>query len=772
MTTTRPSWRAFETPFVSGRLQPDNPTSGLPLDRFLPPWYEGMASRWLNNYASPGSWVLDPYGQSPFSVLELARTGYRVLVTANNPISAFIIEVLASAPSLEAMQTALFNLGESKSSQGQSLKEQVQSHYLLPCPNPACSSHDNPQQHHSFEVDRYIWNEDQPQPHLAIGKCLVCGLEAERDITPEIYQKLPVFPPIGMIRAKVLEKTASPTDPLRAVMEDVVGFYTDRALSLLQIILGRIESLSFNPRQKKLMQALFLSAADKGNQLWTHPQGRTRPKQLTRPPVFQEYNLWKALEAGCEQWAKFDKPVHLRPWPDKLPKSGGISLFKGRLRELSPALDKNQIDIIYANLPRRNHAWWNLSGLWSGWLWGREGIQTLRNSLLKQRYDWTWHSTALEKVLVRLNDMVRPTTSILLQISELDPLFVLASVKAAQYAGFNLHSAASSGNVTVLQTAWKRSPTKIPQTSQVSPNQIRQKAKEIAKGFLAIWGEAAGYPRLFSQLVLGLQTQNLLFQNPEEQATLPINKVQEDLDPVFTDSSLLQRYNPGVTSETGNYWLVQPPENYTALADSVEDLIRQEFLHTDTISALDIATAVNNGHPGLMTPETDLVQNVLRSYALIKESENESHWTLNEHENFTTRHQDIKAIRKLIENIALRLDFKRQLRANAIYFLDEHDQALFSFFVTGSAIISETLHQNHDLPGKKLIVLPGSRANLISYKLRRDQSLQALLKDDWHFVKFRQIRNLHDNPLLNRELFASQILGDPPEYQSSQLALF
>ena len=772
MTATRPAWRAFETPFVSGRLQPDTPTSGLPLDRFLPPWYEGMASRWLNNYASPGSWVLEPFGQSPFSVLELARAGYRVLVTANNPISAFIIEVLASAPSLEEMQTALSALGESRSNQGQSLKDQVRSHYLISCPNPSCKSHTVPEYSPSFEVDRYIWNENEAQPFLAIGECLVCGSEAEQAITAEMLQNLPGFPPIGMTRAKVLEKTATPDDPLRAVMEDVAGFYTDRAFSLLQTILGRIENGSFSQRQKELMQALFLSAADKGNQLWTHPQGRTRPKQLTRPPVFQEYNLWKALVAGCKQWAQETEPVYLRPWPDKLPKSGGICLFKGRFREIDPILNKEQIDLIYANLPRRNHAWWNLSGLWSGWLWGREGIQTLRNSLLKQRYDWTWHATALEKVLARLSGMARPATPILLQISEVEPLFVLASVKAAQYAGFTLRSAASSGNVTVLQTVWKFSPTNPQKTRQTKPAQIREAAKEIAKSFLSIWGEAAGYPRLFSQVIFGLQTQNLLFQNREEQVNLPINKVQEDLDPVFTDSGLLQRFSPGATTETGSYWLVQAPESYTALADGVENLIRQEFLHSNTLSALDIATAVNNGHPGLMTPEPDLVQNVLRSYAALKETETETFWTLNEYEGFATRNHDIRVIRGLIEAIARRLDFKRQLSPEAIYFLDDHDREIYSFFVTGSAIISETLQQNNHLAGKKLIVLPGSRANLISYKLRRDPSLQALLIDSWHFVKFRQIRNLHDNPLLNKELFASQILGDPPEYQSSQLALF
>lgn len=772
MINTRPAWRAFETPFVAGLVQPDTPTSGLPLDRFLPPWHEGMASRWMNHYASPGSWVLDPFGQSPFSVLELARAGYRVLVTANNPIAAFIIEVLASAPSLDDMQSALKALAESKSNRGQSLEDQIKSQYLLPCPNLNCPSLQDSQTFPSFEVERYIWNEDQELPHLAIGQCQLCDMQGEYAITPDVYQTLPALPPAAMSRARILEKIARPDDPLRAVMEDVVDFYTARALYLLQSILARIESQEFNPQQKTLIQALFLSAADRSNQLWTHPHGRSRPKQLTRPPVFQEFNIWMALEAACHQWASTEKAITLRYWPEKLPQSGGISLFKGRLRELTPALDKTQMDVVYANLPRRNHAWWNLSGLWSGWLWGRDGIKTVRNSLLKQRYDWTWHATALEKVLVRLNDMVQPATPILLQVSEWDPLFLLASVKAAQYAGFSLRSAAGSGNLSVLQSVWKISQPSQDLATQTSASDLRNRAKDIAKSFLGLRGEPAGYPRLFTQIVLGLQTQNLLFQNREEQATLPINKVQEDLDPVFTDTGLLHRYNPGATTEIGGYWLTRPPESYTALADSVESLVRHEFLHSESIKALDLATAINNGHPGLMTPEPELIQNILKSYATEKESESGSVWTLNDHESFATRNEDIKTLRDIIEKMARRLDLKRQLGTDVIYYLDDHDEELFTFFVSGSAIISETIQRNKMLIGIKLIVLPGSRANLISYKLRRDPSLQALLGDDWHFVKFRQIRNLNDNPLLTRDLFASQIFGDPPEYQSSQLALF
>jgi hypothetical protein len=104
--------------------------------------------------------------------------------------------------------------------------------------------------------------------------------------------------------------------------------------------------------------------------------------------------------------------------------------------------------------------------------------------------------------------------------------------------------------------------------------------------------------------------------------------------------------------------------------------------------------------------------------------------------------------------------------------MDQTGTPLYSFFPITSAQISKILRGNRDLPGQRIIVLPGGRSNLIAYKLKRDPNLRLLKDDKWQLVKFRQLRNLAGNPLLSRELFNSQISGDPPEFHTSQLALF
>jgi len=71
-----------------------------------------------------------------------------------------------------------------------------------------------------------------------------------------------------------------------------------------------------------------------------------------------------------------------------------------------------------------------------------------------------------------------------------------------------------------------------------------------------------------------------------------------------------------------------------------------------------------------------------------------------------------------------------------------------------------------------ILVLPGSRANLLAYKKEHNPVFSQILDQEILVVKFRLIRDLDVNPLLSRELFREQIAADPPEYRSSQLVLF
>jgi len=749
-------------PYVNGSSAADHAQTGLPLDRFLPPYYPGSMSGWLQYFAPPGSLILDPFGQDPYVILELAQAGYRVVVSANNPIAAFILEVMASAPGAEEISEAVHALAEIRSAEDLLLEDQINAYYQFDCPNPECQQLDEKPK---LQVDYLVWAEGAVEPERAIGSCPHCGKQAEYQLTPEMLASKEPLPPLSVLKARLLELSANPGDPLRELMADVIAYYPHRSLASLQAMLSRIESPLITPRQRTLLRALILSTADRVNQLWTHPGGRSRPRQLLRPPLFQELNPWQALLASQKVWSKIEQTVPLREWPGQPPQLGGISLFRGRLRELDPPLTPGQVNAVITSLPRRNQAWWNLSGLWSSWLWGREGSATLRNSLLKQRYDWTWHSTALQKVLVQLGKLMQPDVPVLLQITELDPMFTMAGILAAQNAGLNPQQMAANGEMNVLQAAWRFGRPSHKADQSIS---FARAVKKAAVQFLQRYGEPTTYLRLFCAVFVSLLSEGFLEGRPTQGETL--NDLQEEIDHALTDPGLFARFNPGMTADTGLYWLVDASGTAQTAADRAERALLTALQNQPLLSMKDALAAVNLKLPGLQNVEMELVQDILESYA--DPTPDYKAWSLRTFETTRERQKDLKAIFELIQSLADRMSLARELKPDSIVWYGKNGSPEFTFFPIITTEFSELLIRHQDLPGKKLIVLPGSRANLAAFKLRRNPHLQSLKTESWTIVKFRQLRNLSDNPLLNRDLFTSQITGDPPEYRSSQLALF
>src|SRR5262245_54956671 len=138
-------------PYIPGT----KPADPGPLSRFTPPLEEGVIARWLSQHASRpvGSWLLDPFGFSPRLVLEAARAGYRVLVTINNPVTRFLLEMSANPPSEADFQAALAELAVAKKGD-ERLGSHLQSLYLTPCEK--CGQ--------QIQVDSFLWRRGESLP--------------------------------------------------------------------------------------------------------------------------------------------------------------------------------------------------------------------------------------------------------------------------------------------------------------------------------------------------------------------------------------------------------------------------------------------------------------------------------------------------------------------------------------------------------------------------------------------------------------------------------
>ena len=150
----------FDSPFLPGEI----PARDGPLARFLPPLEDGVAPAWLALHARRGDWLLDPFGSAPRLTVDAARAGYRVLVTANNPITRFLLNLTAGPPTESELKAALADLAVTKKG-GERLEDHLQSLYQTTCAK--CEK--------EIPARAFLWRKGEATPFARIYDCPQCG---------------------------------------------------------------------------------------------------------------------------------------------------------------------------------------------------------------------------------------------------------------------------------------------------------------------------------------------------------------------------------------------------------------------------------------------------------------------------------------------------------------------------------------------------------------------------------------------------------------------
>jgi hypothetical protein len=72
-----------------------------------------------------------------------------------------------------------------------------------------------------------------------------------------------------------------------------------------------------------------------------------------------------------------------------------------------------------------------------------------------------------------------------------------------------------------------------------------------------------------------------------------------------------------------------------------------------------------------------------------------------------------------------------------------------------------------------VLVIPGSRAALLKFKLMHDPRLRELVAHNWHFLKFRALQALSQRNDLTRAIWQMQLDSDPIDLEeTTQLRIF
>lgn len=830
-------------PFIPG-----TPTTiPEPLSRYLPPVPEGVVSSWLQKNVVKGSWVLDPFGASPRIAFEAANLGYRILVTANNPIIRFLLEMMPALPSNEELKSALADL--SGSFVGNERTElHIRQLYNTYCARCGLT----------ISADYFIWEQGSASPSVRSYSCPNCGDSGEHPCTPYDLEIASKFSGSGLHRARALERVVASNDQDRIHVEQALSVYIPRALYALITIINKMEGLNISAKGRKCLYALLLFAFDRANAMWRVPPQNERRRQLTIPRRFRENNVWLALEEGIDLWTKRETDqstaIPITNWPEQPPLTGGICIYDGRFIALTESIKSLEIKSVCTVIPRPNQAFWTLSALWAGWLWGREAIGSFKSVLRRQRYDWAWHTSALSSVFKQLVSYLPPATSMYGLISEAEPGFIGAALVAAGVAGCKLTGLSLRGERDQAQIMWRSEPGFDSTQINLSLSELAIKSARI---FLIEKGEPASYLSTISSSLMGMLSyrntntdkQSVVdnFSSPTSLGSVhPIERTEPT--PSLTYSSFYNtarevlsfrsgflRYNlQGLSnietenknqiiqsalfsldfpqkadsedegevieisnpegepaaekerparssdiSESTYIWLRDTADlNHTPITDRQELNLVEYLLNHPGCTSQEVDLALCELFPGLFTPDLDFIHLCLESYA-IPDPQDSKRWYVRPEDNVSKRSSDLEQALIFIDQIGKHLGFLSTSHFEFQYrpiitWEDKINEKVYNFYPIVSAAIGEIVLQSGLQPSKSFIVLPGSRANLLFYKLRRDPRISKAFNPstgNWKFLKFRHLRSLAESPILNRENLDQLLELDPITYSTPQIWL-
>ncbi len=732
----------------------DEPVRAAPLARYLPAIPEEVAARFLAGHSGlpgveRGAWILDPLGASPQLAIETAAAGYRTLVAVNNPVTAFLLGMAANPPSQSDLSAALSELAAARKGD-ERLETHLQSLYLTVCTK--CQR--------QVPAEAFVWERLNGTLVARIYHC-PCGDAGEYPVTEADQKRAASLAATdGLHRARALERVAAPDDPDRLHAEEALECYLPRAVYALVTIINKLDGLSLSPERRRLLLALVLSACDEASALWPHPAERPRPKQLTLPARFLEKNVWLALERAVELWPGNGRSIPMVKWPELPPEAGGLCLFEGPVRDLAPHLQELSVAAVVTAVPRPSQAFWTLSALWAGWLWGREEAAPFKSVLRRRRYDWNWHAAALYAALKNLSDRLPLNTPLFALIPEVEPAFLSAALLAAAGAGLELSGMALRTRHDPAQVLWHRRAFAHAdqQPAEIDARTVHQ-AMRMA---LQERSEPAPYLFLHAAGLTAMASDHSLRWRPEALAQIhaPIQTALES--PEFV------HHAEGQNPESGLWALAEWDGEVDPLPDRVEIAAVHFLQKNPACTQRELEIALNSEFPGLLTPSLGLIRAVLASYA----SETDGRWSLRPEDSPAARRLDIETAGQSLAALCSRLGYSLQLEEKNLRLVrwQENGQTIYAFYLLASAVVGRLLRQDPTPSVKNFLIIPGGRAGLLAYKLERDPALRSAA-EHWQMLKFRHLRRLAEMNGLTRAQFNKEFTGDPIE-PPEQMKLF
>jgi len=720
----------------------------LPLDRFIPPLPRSIVQSWLNRNISPGGLILDPLGSNPFTAIEAAQSGHRIMFARNNPILWMLMEVIASAPSQSEMRSAVNKLLIIRRG-NQSLEDHLKSIYATPC--SSCGQ--------MIQPIGFIWEKGSQLPSSRIYTCSYCGDEGERDISEYDINNLNQLGRLGLHRTRAFQRVFIGGTYEQKSIETALDCYLPRAIYTVMLLINSLDGLLIEKKEKRLIQAALLLIFDDANSLWHWPEQHHRHLILNMPSRFLEKNLWTSLECCPERLSIIEKQIAISYWPKLPPADGGICLYQRKLVDQQPLFVQEKPAALISLIPRPNQAFWTFSALWSGWLWGRKSVLPMRGALSRRRYDWYWFAQAIFAALNKISAGLDPGTPLFTLLPHSSSNNYFGLLAGAAGAGFHLNGAAYREQEESIQCEFIKSIEEL--HSSDSPMQ------QLVNKFLSSLGEPASFTKILVNCLSQLSIENGIPSDLGKMDEGLFRQMQESITTLLHDENFTHSYPASFTGGS-RWWLIDNRNVSQPLTERIEERIHEKLAVEEYCTLEEMDRWICEQFCGDQTPEHALVRICIEAYSLLSPNQKVG-FRFRKEEDQHARLEDIKELTDILCRCGPLFDLKTQIEPHQILWIEKGGRIIFRYCFSLCSPKIELL-QNIVHPEEiiQVVLFPASKSRLIDYRIHHDPRFASSIEGNWHLLKFRHIRWMAKRENLSLEIWKEMLDGDPPMWDPPQ----
>ncbi|HZQ11099.1 MAG TPA: DNA methyltransferase [Anaerolineae bacterium] len=771
---------------MNGRaFVPSRDTRFYLLQAHRQPLAANVAAHWIETVTAPGDVVIDPFVASDAIVRAALERGRKIIAADANPLVAWAARMEAALPAAREINAALLRLGDTRK-EGESLRAFVEKMYASTCSH--CGE--------AVIVDYFIQRREGDKTLLAekVFHCKNCGLRRE-DATEADRQRAADAKPHGLSYQLLVQRLIADDPAHSALVKQVLGFYTPRNLAALAALSQKLDAEFREDAARNVLAALLLHALDVGTSLYLAVNG-VPFREI--PAEFIEFNIWRALENAASGLTEHAPSLRLTPNVAGVLRATMPAAFigAGGARFLSENAKGANAALILSSPARLDPSFWELSFVWTRWLFNKTAAAPLEPLLDEQRQRWGSYGEWLSGEVDELAKLARNDAHFVVAFPSGSHAMIEALMLAASpvfalddFAFRPERGATRSTEFGAVrgdyQVVWHR------HTTATAPNAPRQVAPKIRAGALRAAIEileARNEPLLYSWLHHAALDQ--LARDGILAETMTAKYREGDNAFQFLRHRLDEGFKEGYIHDLDHWeekdrvlWLAREREDRKGqLAEQVADAVRELLRENGRVRADELEDKILQKFSGLLTPEPELVNISARAVA---------DWIDGE---WVWRGEDVQAqfthARRLVRELGERLGYKvveqaepiqivwrleKKIPASASGAVQEEriEEDVYGFAIRERADLDE-LVRLRALPAHALILIPETQVELTCERLRRDPRWKKNLeRAGLEFLRLPFIEQLLRETWTERPEFQLAWGLDPPLAQGQeQMELF